>query len=53
MNNPLDHDFEEFEFSTKDRICKDSAVDHLQEFVTLCTESCKEEVHFNFKIFTH
>ncbi|XP_070163829.1 R3H domain-containing protein 1 isoform X2 [Polyergus mexicanus] len=32
MNNPLDHDFETFKFSTQNKICKDGAVELLQNF---------------------
>ncbi|XP_029156327.1 bromodomain-containing protein 4-like isoform X2 [Nylanderia fulva] len=32
MNSPLDHDFERFKFSTQNTICKDSAVELLQNF---------------------
>lgn len=32
MNSPLDHDFETFKFSVQNKICKDGAVELLQNF---------------------
>lgn len=32
MNSPLDHDFERFKFSARNKICKDDAVELLQNF---------------------